>query len=471
MKKIDKEKAGKIMNNKGFSMVEILAVVVILGVISTIGIVSVSRMIENSRRHYYHAQEEQLILAAQSYSNDNKNILPKTIGGTSTVYLQELIDKKYIKETIVDQNKVPCYTKDQEVNGKKVKGSRVDIYKSSKTDYKYIGHLECSACVDDNATEEGYSCSEKNKEDKPKIAISMDKLDAVSEGNNIYADSKKITITMDAVDKTNDGYDKTVKISSYSYKIYVDGLVKYNSGLRINNKKDQIKIEDKINKYIPGKVTVKVTVTNTLGQTVTKSKSEDYRDAQIPACSSVTYEGPNKMKNYEYSTSLSSLVCGTPNDYKWVGLNTIPSSIQAWVLCNDEYGVGCAQHEYSVNMVKEGTSETVNMKDKEGNPRTCTIKKCIDKTTPKIVVKVKNGSSTKYTYTKDPSTTNGKYTTSDKNTVWLNKANFPNGVTVEVTVSDALSNLKSYTWKQNDKNKKENQEGDATNTVETKSWE
>ena len=430
------------INNKGFSMVEILAVVVILGVLSTIGIVSVTKLIENSRRHYYDAQEDQLVLAAQSYANDNKNVLPKTIGQTNTIYLDKLIQKKYIKEEIVDQNKVPCYTKDDIVDGKKVKGSRVDIYKSSKTDYKYVGHLECNACVDDNATEEGSSCSEINKEDKPKIAIGMIKYNATNDGNSIFSSSNKITITMDAVDKTQDNYDRTIKISSYSYKIYVDGSIKYNSGLKINNKKDQIIISEQLNKYLPGKVTVKVTVTNTLGQTVTKSKSEDYRDAKIPNCSNVTYEGPNKMKNYEYSVPLSSLVCGTPNDYKWVGLNTEPSSIQAWVLCNDEYGVGCAQHEYSVNMVNEGIKEDIKMKDKEGNEQTCTIKKCIDKTTPKIEVKVKNGSTVKYTYTKEPSKTNGKYTTNEKNNDWLNKDNFPNGVTVEVTVSDELSKLK-----------------------------
>ena len=34
------------MNNKGFSLIEILAVVVILGIVSTIGIVSVTRLID-----------------------------------------------------------------------------------------------------------------------------------------------------------------------------------------------------------------------------------------------------------------------------------------------------------------------------------------------------------------------------------------------------------------------------------------
>ena len=153
------------INNRGFSMVEILAVVVILGVLSTVGIVSVSRLIENSRKHYYEAQADQLVLAAQSYANDNKNILPKTIGGTNTIYLDKLIEKKYIKEEIVDQNKEPCYIKDDVVDGKKVKGSRVDIYKSSKNEYKYIGHLECDAC-------QKYNDSDKDSEKESEKASS-----------------------------------------------------------------------------------------------------------------------------------------------------------------------------------------------------------------------------------------------------------------------------------------------------------
>ena len=461
---------------KGFSMVEILAVVVILGVLSTIGIVSVSRMIEKSRNHYYDAQTDQLILAAQSYANDNKNILPKNIGGISTIYLQELIDKKYIKEDIVDQNKKKCYTKDEVVNGKKVKGSRVDIYKSAKADYKYIGYLECEACQKYNATDNDYSCSENNKKDKPKIAISMIKLNAVSQGNSIYDNSNKINITLDAIDKTQSGYDKTVKISSYSYKIYVNGIVKYNSGLKINNKKDQIKIEDQLNKYIPGKVTVKVTVTNTLGQTATKSKSEDYRDATPPLCGEVTYEGqaPHKMKSYNLQTvNFSSLKCGS-DDYKWIGLGHKPNTRQVWILCNDQLGVGCKQHEYSMNLVTEGHDDSIVLTDESNNTikeqDKCMVKKCIDKTTPKIVVQVKNGSNANYTYTYDGQHKDAIYKPSDKNNYWLNKDNYPNGVTVEVTVSDTLSKLKSFTWYINDKEKKEGQEGEATNQKDNQTW-
>ena len=70
----------KLLNNKGFSMIEILAVVVILGVVSTIGIVSVTRIVDASKKHFYDAQQDQMVLAAQAYAGDNRSILPRMIG-------------------------------------------------------------------------------------------------------------------------------------------------------------------------------------------------------------------------------------------------------------------------------------------------------------------------------------------------------------------------------------------------------
>ena len=65
------------LNNKGFSLIEILAVVVILGIVSTIGIVSVTRLIDNSKKHYYEAQQNNLVLAARAYASDHKEVLPR----------------------------------------------------------------------------------------------------------------------------------------------------------------------------------------------------------------------------------------------------------------------------------------------------------------------------------------------------------------------------------------------------------
>ena len=66
-------------NNKGFTFVEILAAVTILGILTVIAIVGVSRILERSHTEFYKNQEKNLILAAQSYMNDNRSELPKVL--------------------------------------------------------------------------------------------------------------------------------------------------------------------------------------------------------------------------------------------------------------------------------------------------------------------------------------------------------------------------------------------------------
>lgn len=52
-------KIGK-LNKNGFSMVELLAVVVILGVMSTIGIVAITRVVDSSKKQFYDSQRSLL---------------------------------------------------------------------------------------------------------------------------------------------------------------------------------------------------------------------------------------------------------------------------------------------------------------------------------------------------------------------------------------------------------------------------
>ena len=127
MKKI-KSKVFK-YDSRGFSMIELLAVITIIGVISIIGIGAVSKLVMSSKKHYYETQQKQMVMAAQSYANDNRDVKPKNIGEVNTVTLETLMNKKYITGEIVDQDKKVCSpTK-----------SYVDIYKSSQTDYIYQG--------------------------------------------------------------------------------------------------------------------------------------------------------------------------------------------------------------------------------------------------------------------------------------------------------------------------------------------
>ena len=365
----------KIKNNKGFSMVELLAVIVILGVISTIGIVSIIKMVDNSKKNYYINQEKQIVLAAQSYVNDNRHLLPKTVGSITVITLKELREKNYIKEEIVDQNKNKCYEekhtkKDKNGNEIELEGSRVEVYKASKTDYKYVGYLECDACEGKGDTPTTCYASETKKEPSIKISFPNVTNDKPLNENDVVSIEIKGT----------EG-NENIKVASYSYKIYVNNVLNKSSGLKINNIQHLITINNnKLFNLIPGTIKVVVSATNTEGISKTTQLSKDLSKLLPPACGKVTYENANAMKNYDYKNP-DEISCGT-TDYPWLNINSSNKTRQAWVLCNEHYKLGCAQHEFSSYFTTEGENQEVIIKDKHGNNQTCTIKKCMDYSNP-----------------------------------------------------------------------------------------
>ena len=85
--------------NKGFTMVELLAVIVILGILSIISVTAVQGIIAKAKERYYKSQEESFVMAAQSYLNNNKKKQPKVSGQTVKVYLKLLeIDKDLVNK-------------------------------------------------------------------------------------------------------------------------------------------------------------------------------------------------------------------------------------------------------------------------------------------------------------------------------------------------------------------------------------
>ena len=77
-------------------MVELLAAVAILGLLSAIAIVSVGKILDNANKKHYETQLDNMIMATKSLSQENRNVLPKGIGETTTVTLETLQHKKYI---------------------------------------------------------------------------------------------------------------------------------------------------------------------------------------------------------------------------------------------------------------------------------------------------------------------------------------------------------------------------------------
>ena len=86
------------MKNKGFTLIELLAVITILGILMVISIVAVTRLINKSKREQKNAQEQTVIMAAESYLQANRALLPKSIGETTTIFVSNLKESNYLKD-------------------------------------------------------------------------------------------------------------------------------------------------------------------------------------------------------------------------------------------------------------------------------------------------------------------------------------------------------------------------------------
>lgn len=181
------------INNKGYTLIEILAAVSILAILMAIAISGYTGIMKKVRQRYYEKQEELVIQAGREYFNDNHNQLPVTPGETKCVLLNTLISNKYI-DKVKDYDKKDC-------NGEE---SKVCATKLNKTKYLYTSELKCSNKY-------------KSLEYKTPIIIVDPK-----ESNNITMDldkEKDVTATI-KYDPNTESDKEESNLTSYRYIIY-----------------------------------------------------------------------------------------------------------------------------------------------------------------------------------------------------------------------------------------------------------
>lgn len=121
------------LKESGFTLIELLGVFVILGVISLIAIPSFTRLLGRSDANYYKSLDGLVINAAKDYFYDNRNLLPNTVGNSTTVELRSLVNAKYIEQ--------PHSKKNDNCTGY-IKVTKADINK-----YDYVSCLICGDYV------------------------------------------------------------------------------------------------------------------------------------------------------------------------------------------------------------------------------------------------------------------------------------------------------------------------------------
>ena len=177
----------KRLNNKGFTLIEVIAAITIMGVLSSTAIVGVSNKVNKSHKEFCSSQVNILEIAGRDYFNDNQSLLPLNIGMQECVSLNTLLGNKYI-EGMQDYNGNSC----------NANTSKVCSIKRTKNSYYYTTYLDCSGCKTDNT-------DPSHQEDKPKVTFTP--------GTATNTTNKDLNIIMHIS-------DELYPVVSYAYTIY-----------------------------------------------------------------------------------------------------------------------------------------------------------------------------------------------------------------------------------------------------------
>lgn len=120
------------MNKKGFTLVELLTVIVILAIIGAIGILAYTSLIKKSEDDYYRNLSDNLKLGATDYFINNRSARPGVNAICSKVNLEVLIEGRYI-EDVVDAKGKEC----------DLVNSFVYIKRNDKKQYEYETTIIC----------------------------------------------------------------------------------------------------------------------------------------------------------------------------------------------------------------------------------------------------------------------------------------------------------------------------------------
>lgn len=393
-------------NTSGFTMVELLAVIVILGILSIISIAAIQGVIARARTEYYKTQKNNLVMAAQSYLNANKNYQPKVSGQRVQISLKTLYDNKYI-DKVVDYHKNACDDA----------ATYVQAYRY-KDELNYYAYLKCP----------DYDPGREAAGEEPNITLL--KFDG---GLNAPVINLKASAG-------NDDQGNPLVIANYTYTIYKNGTQLVSKTVTDGSDIGKTSLNKTISfdkKYLPGTIKVTVTIGNNMGLSATKSvtSGNEFRDNTPPDCGTITGASTN-----------------------WITGKRIIT-----VGCSDSE-TGCKQSsytkEFSGDIKDDGIIRIYNNEDSENNYTDCKVNVYIDNTKPTLTINVykrtssggKEGSAIHTITANNASST--KELTISQNTVngWLNNSKYPYGVYIEAKYEDSISPITKLEWKWNGTN-------------------
>ena len=453
---------------KGFSLVELLAVVVILGILATISIVAVSSLIDRAKQDKMDSLKKTVLLSAQTYIQNNKNLVPKIIGESKNIKVSDLRAGNYLTEDIKNDKGESCMEK-----------SYVRVYKLSKSEYTYTAFIYCG----------NEELPEEEAVPRPLITgkftdssgeIKNEKLNNVSDAFLFIEINAATENEINSL--KNQGTD--LVIDGYSFSIFVvkNGTRQeaYNSGSLSAGREEKLLINKRLKDYIDvtgvTEVSLEVTAINTIGgiTNINTTVSED---------------GNTNISTYDDKVKPNCIKPDSPYDEgDWLNKNEYNISKDARKLtvgCNDGTGSGCIRNYFTMSWPndddKYGAEYVyVEVKDNAGNISEnndeCKFRLNVDIKTPEATVTAYVG---KESNSNDTNTLAGKINGSNilkktintndtiptakiepttdyyKNLVghntedkWMNNEEYQYGVIYKIELKDNIR-LDKWTWQTN----------------------
>lgn len=89
-------------HNKGFTLAELLGVIVILGLIALVTIPAITDSLKRYRKNLSEIQVDNIVTAAKNWGSDHLLELPDTEGETIVITIRDLQVKGYLKDELKD---------------------------------------------------------------------------------------------------------------------------------------------------------------------------------------------------------------------------------------------------------------------------------------------------------------------------------------------------------------------------------
>lgn len=87
---------------RGFTLIELMAVIVVLGIVAVIVMPTIDRFVRKAQYASYDVQIDAIIDGAKNWTVDNTNRIPDNNNETISIYLSELKNGGFVREDLIN---------------------------------------------------------------------------------------------------------------------------------------------------------------------------------------------------------------------------------------------------------------------------------------------------------------------------------------------------------------------------------